>query len=150
MRIPACLAMAGAAWLLGAMAASAAGISLEWAGLDSSATSTGPVYGVAGTVGPVDIGPMAGGAYAMDAGHVGGASGTPFLSISLIRGQVCVTWTRPATGWFLEEAGSLLGDPVAWNDLPSSLYQTHATAVSALLPEPSGAGRFYRVACPLP
>jgi hypothetical protein len=133
-------------------AASSQNYSIDWYTIDGGGgTSTGGVYSVSGTIGQPDAGRMTGASYVLDGGFWGfvGAVqtvGAPLLSIERLGSNVRVFWPLPATGYVLDQAGTLSGPPVSWLQVGSS-YETNATHISITVPAPAGT-RYYRLRKP--
>ena len=127
---------------------------LDWFSIDSGGgSSTGGVFAVTGTVGQPDAGRMSGGSFALNGGFWGliavtPTPGAPPLSITLSNGAVTVAWPRSVEGCSLEWTATLEGNPLSWQTVPSSQYQTNATAISVTIALPVGQ-RFYRLRQPL-
>ena len=126
--------------------------SIDWYSIDGGGgTSTGGVYTLSGTIGQPDAGRLTGASYALEGGFWGfvGAlqtAGAPLLSVERIGTSVRVFWPASATGFVLEEATSLAGPAVSWQNVLSS-YQTNATQISVTVTGPTGM-RVYRLRKP--
>ncbi len=138
--------------VLAPFAARCQNYSIDWFTIDGGGgTSTGGVYSLSGTIGQPDAGRMTGASYALDGGFWGfvGAvqtAGAPLLSVERLGTNVRVFWPLPATGFVLDQTGTLGGPPASWLQVGFP-YQTNATHISITVPAPVG-NRFYRLRRP--
>jgi hypothetical protein len=103
---------------------------IDWFTIDGGAgASSGGAFTLSGTIGQPDAGSSTGGDFSLLGGFWAGAiaiqtPGAPFLSVSNSIAGIVIYWTRPATGFVLDETASLS----SWSQTPWP-YQTNATHV---------------------
>lgn len=120
---------------------------IDWFTLDGGGgVSTGGTYELRGTIGQPDAGiTLTGGTYQLTGGFwaapfPSGSSEAPTLAIQpLGLGQVQLSWTSPAPGFFLQEALNL--NAPTWVNSPSGA--SNPTIVPA-----GSAAKFYRLLKP--
>jgi hypothetical protein len=126
--------------------------SIDWYSIDGGGgTSTGGVYTLSGTIGQPDAGRLTGASYALEGGFWGfvGAlqtAGSPLLSVERMGTSVRVFWPASATGFVLEQATSLSGPAVSWQNVLTA-YQTNAIQISITVSGPVGM-KVYRLRKP--
>ena len=124
---------------------------INWSTIGGGGSSTGGVYRLNATIGPLDAGRQTGGAYTLTSGFwsivaVIQTSGAPRLQITNSSGTLIVFWEGPATDFVLDATPTLSGAPVPWMQV-SFPYQTNATDIFFTVPMPTG-NRFYRLRKP--
>jgi 1,4-alpha-glucan branching enzyme len=72
---------------------------------------------------------------------------SPTLTITQTNGVATVSWLSAYSGWVLDSSTTLAGNPPPWNQVPTSQYQTNATAVFINV-NLSGDATFYRLRKP--
>jgi hypothetical protein len=124
--------------------------SINWFTIDGGGgTSAGGGFTVSGTIGQPDAGAMSGGNFSVSGGFWSlDPQGWPVLSITHNNGIAHISWQRPAAGWVLDQASSLITPPPpnAWLPVQAA-YQTNASEISVSVPTPPGT-RFYRLRRP--
>ncbi len=126
----------------------AQGFALDWGAVDGSGTASGGNFVMTGTMGCTDVGPMAGGNYTLDEGsYCSMASAELQLAITLLSGQIRITWPLYSAGWELQQTTTLSGAPPPWTLVPPNLYQTNDTSMT-FISTPTETRGFYRLRKP--
>ena len=120
---------------------------IPWFTIDGGGgTSTGGVYAVSGTIGQPATATMTGGNYSLTGGFwslisVVQTPGAPTLTITRSGStQAVISWTGPATGFVLEQSGSLVQ---GWAASGATLT-TNGTTISATV-NATGGPQYFRL-----
>ncbi len=123
--------------------------SIDWFTIDGGGgTSTNGQYSLSGTIGQPDAGLMTNGNFALQGGYWGMVAsvqtpGVPRLSVTIIAGQVTVSWLLPADGWVLEQTDRLADLAAPWA-IVTALHVTNASDIRVTLPALPG-DQFFRL-----
>jgi hypothetical protein len=124
--------------------------SIDWFTIDGGGgVCAGGVFAVSGTIGQPDAGAMSGGNFSVSGGFWSlDPLGRPVLSITHHNGIARISWLRPASGYLLDQASTLItpSPPNTWSPVQAA-YQTNASEISVSVPTPPGS-RFYRLRRP--
>lgn len=135
------------AFLSVTLSSAAQNYSIDWFTIDGGGgASSGGAFTVSGTIGQPDAGQMSGGSFTVTGGFWSmDVPERPLLSITRSAGLARISWAKPATGWVLDSASSLIvpAPPNTWLPVQAQ-YQTNATEISVSVPTPPGT-RFFRL-----
>jgi hypothetical protein len=134
--------------VLPAMPAKAQEYDLSWFCIDGGGgTSTGGDYSLSGTIGQADAGVLSGGNYTLVGGFwsavapAPSSTPSPEISVSVSGNNVIISWPVAASGFTLEQSGTL--NPATWQAVPQTA-NNNGTTMSVVLTAPAGT-MFYRL-----
>jgi hypothetical protein len=133
--------------VLTALSVQAQSYSIDWYKIAGGGTSTGSVYSVSGTIGQPDASvAMIGDNYSLTGGFwslisVVQTPGAPTLTINHSGNNVIILWPSPATGFTLQQNGSL--NAANWS-ASGFMVNSNGSTMSITIPSPTG-NLFFRL-----